>query len=106
MTLEQNKIKNGTNILIIHRSEETIDKRQKPISVLFISTDQRIHYSMVCYIDDQFSTIEQKLYSDYPELKGKELYFLSNGNVVNKSATLEQNNIKNGTIILIDYVID
>ena len=48
-----------------------------------------------------FSTIEKKLYNNFPELKG-EYYFTANGSVIEKSMTLKQNIIKDKTIILIN----
>ena len=74
---------------------------RKNITVYFMSTDKHIDYSLSCYNNDNFSMIEEKLNLRYPELKHKNIYFLSNGNVVNKSLTLEQNNIKNESNIII-----
>ena len=69
--------------------------------VLFISNAQLINFPIVCINTDNFSILEEKLYSEFPELKNKNIYFLANGNVIDKSASLEENNIKNDTTILI-----
>ena len=77
---------------------------EKPIAIIFISTDQQIHYALPCNRWDLFSSIENELYIEYPELKNKNICFIANGQVINKSETLEQNKIKNSTTILINYI--
>ena len=71
------------------------------ISVNFTSLDQKINYLMACKKTDIFENILVKFYNEFPNLKYKKIYFIANGNVVNRSLTFEQNNIKNGTTILI-----
>ena len=48
-----------------------------------------------------FSNIEEKLYEEFPELKRKKFYFLANGSIINKTASIKENKIKKGNIILI-----
>lgn len=74
------------------------------MAVNFISLNQNITYPIACRKTDIFANIEEKLYREYPILKSKKLYFIVNGNVVNKSLTLEQNKIKNGNSILINEI--
>ena len=93
-TLEKNKIKNGTNIFIIVEKDEII-------SVMFVSNDQRIMYSVACRIYDKFSYVKQKLYLEFPELGDRKVIFLYMGELLNESLTLEENCIKNGAHILI-----
>ena len=61
---------------------------------------------MPCKKTDKLSKIKQKLYQEllqeFPKLKNKNLYFICNGNVIDKSLTFEQNKIKNGSTILIE----
>ena len=71
------------------------------IAVNFTSLDQKINYPMACKKTDIFENIVVKLYNEFPNLKYKKIYFIANGNVVNRSLTFEQNKIKNGTTILI-----
>ena len=72
---------------------------EKLMSIIFISTDQKIHHSIICKNTDQFSRIERLLYDEYPEYLDLENYFIVNGNKVNRHRTLEENNIGNGNIV-------
>ena len=49
-----------------------------------------------------FQKIEIKLFEVFPELKPKNIYYLANGNTINKISTLKENKIKNGDTILIN----
>ena len=72
--------------------------------VLFKSIEQFINYPIVCKNTDIFSDLEEKLYLVFPEIKHKNINFFANGNLIEKSATLEENKIKNDTTILIDGI--
>ena len=69
------------------------------MSIIFISDDQRVHYSFVCKNTDKFKDLESKLYKIYPEYSKTDNYFLSNGRTIIKSKDLEFNKIKNSDII-------
>ena len=56
---------------------------------------------ITCKIIDNFSVHEEKLYNDFPDLKNKNIIFLAKGGIINRSATLEENKIKNDTTIQI-----
>ena len=73
----------------------------KIIAVSFISTDQTVNYPIACMNTDNFSKLEGKLYLVYPNLKNPNIYFIANGNIINRSLTVEQNKIKNGDKIII-----
>ena len=95
------------NEIIQQIKDENIDEQSEMskelITVKITSIDQLIKSSITCFNTDFLSTIEEKLYIQYPHLKNKKIYFLSGGNIINKSITLEQNKIKNNTQILINY---
>ena len=80
------------------------NKDEKPIAIIFSSIDQSIHYAIACYISDKFSVVKEELFNEYPELKNKNIYFLVNGQIIDTSSTLEQNKIKNGANILINFI--
>ena len=86
-----------------NNNKDILNNKEKPISVIFSSVDQKINYSIVCYNSEIFSSVEEKLYLEFPELKNKKIYFMANSNIINRSANIEQNKIKNSTTILIDY---
>ena len=70
------------------------------MSVIFISFDENIHYSLICKNDDIFSDIEQKFYDQYPEYKNTENDFIIKGKKVDRSKTFNDNRIKNSDIII------
>ena len=75
------------------------------INIKFISSDQQIIYTTNCYKTDDFSKIEEELFNKFPKLKSKnDVYYIACGNVINKFATLDQNRIGNGDVILINYI--
>ena len=90
----------------IHKLIWKDEKNEKIISIMFFIPDKNIHYPIPCNESDLFSTIEFKLFEEFPELKSKNIYYLVNGSTVNKFTTLEQNKIKNGDTILINYIDD
>lgn len=77
------------------------EKMETTIAVNFISPDQS-NYPMVWHKTEIFADIVERLYKEFPELKSKKLFFMANGNLVNRSFTFEQNKIKTGTNILIN----
>ena len=74
------------------------------ISIIFNSVDQKILYSFACKNTDKFSQIEEKLYKEYPEYSKKKNYFISNGDVIDKNKTLEENKIKDNNIITLNII--
>jgi len=99
----------GTFIHVIFLEEKEDEKELKEkedeknkYKVHFITTNQLFKITIYCEKTDNFSNIEKKLYIENPEFKGKKLYFLANGNMINSSRTLENNKIENETTILIN----
>ena len=70
----------------------------------FISTDQNVNCSISCYDTDKLSEIEEKLCMQNIKLKHEDLFYTGNGNIFDKSLTLEENNIKDGMIIFINKI--
>ena len=79
---------------------------EKLISIKFISTDQKINFSIVTKNNDNFTKIENKLYEKYPEYEEFDNYFLVSGRKVIKSRTIEANNIKDKDILTLIKVDD
>ena len=69
-----------------------------------MSTDHIIIYPITYKNSDIFSKLEEKLYLEYPDLKNKNIYFIANGNIINRTFTVEKNKIKNGNTILIKEI--
>jgi len=72
------------------------------MTVIFISCEKKVHYSLICKKTDKFKDIEERLYKIYPDYSKTNNYFLVNGNRINKSKTLEENRIKNSNIIILN----
>jgi len=72
------------------------------ISLNFLSTDRSINCSISCNPKDKFSTVEEKLFLKYPELKeGNKAKFIFNGDVLDSSKTIEENKLREGPKIMI-----
>jgi serine/threonine protein kinase len=78
---------------------------EKLISVIFMSYNQEIHYSVICKDSDKFTNVENLLYDEFPKYRETENYFVSEGNKINKYKTLKENSLKNGSIIVL-YQMD
>ena len=68
---------------------------EKLLTVIFVSLDNKINYSVLCKNTNKFNEIENMLYDAYPEYAETENNFTVNGKNVNKYESLEINNIKN-----------
>ena len=77
-------------------------KNERPIKIKFVSSDQRINHTVICYKTDEFSKIQKELFDKFPELKTQGVYFIACGNLITESMTLEQNGIRSNTTILIN----
>ena len=97
--LEENKNKEKEINELKSKLPFDISKDEKLMTIIIMSSDQKMHYSFICKNTDKFNRIEGLLYDIYPEYKEVENYFLANGNKVNKFKTLEENRIKNSDII-------
>jgi len=79
-------------------------KDEKLLSLIFVSNNQEIHYSIICKDSDKFTVVENLLYDEYSEYRESENYFLFNGEKINEYKTLKENNLKNGSIILLNQI--
>ena len=90
----------------VHKLVSKSEKSENIISIMFFISEQNIHYPIPCNDSDSFSKIEFKLFEEFPELKSKNIYYLANGNTLDKTSTLKQNKIKNGDTILVQLIDD
>ena len=79
-----------------------LEENEKLISIIFISVDEKIHYSLICKNTDTINKIEAELYKEYPDYSETDNYFLCKGKIINKFQTFERNHIKNGDIIILN----
>jgi hypothetical protein len=71
------------------------------LTVIFVSGDQKIHYSFICNDSEKFNNVENRLYEIYPEYEGENNTFIVRGNKIKKYRTLKENNIKYSDIIML-----
>jgi len=71
------------------------------ISVLFMIPGNQdiINYSMACRTTDLFSSLEKRLYQDFPKYRNVDKIFMVNTKRISRDETLEENKIKNNDII-------
>ena len=89
-------------IKIIKRYPIILEENEKLISIIFASSDQTMHYSMICKNTDTLSDLEKKLYKEFPDFIESDNIFLCKGTVINKYKTFESYNIKNGDILVLN----
>ena len=81
-----------------------LNEGEKMISVMFFSSDQRIHHSIICKNTDKFNKIENIFYDNYNEYYESINFFTVKGIRVNKGKRLDENNIQDNDIIFINTV--
>ena len=69
------------------------------MSIIIKSKDEKILFSIICKNSENFLRIEKELYEQYPEYRNENNYFIHIGNKIDKSKTLDENKIKNNSII-------
>ena len=86
----------------LKRYPTVLEQNEKLISIIFASSDQTMHYSMICKNTDTISDLEKRLYKEYPAFTKSENYFLCKGSLINKFKTFESYKIKNGDILIVN----
>ena len=73
---------------------------EKLVTLNIISVDGVIHHSIICKNKTKFNDVESQLYEKFPQYRDSEKFFLFNGDVIDRSETLEGNEIHGYTIML------
>ena len=99
--LEEIKIKNGElkRLNSIIKVTKSNDKLKDPITITF--TSSVINEDIVCYYDDIFSQVAEKLFQKYPSLNRDNVYFLYNGTMVKNAQSVLLNEITDKAKILV-----
>ena len=79
-----------------------LEKNEKLISIIISSTNQQIHYSLICKNTNTINDIEKDIYKEFPDYSERENIFLCKGKIINKFETFESNHIKNGDILILE----
>ena len=85
----ENNLANGPN------------KEEKFISMMIVSNEEDIYCSFICKSTDKFKEVEKQLYEVYPEYSKRQNLFFINGIKIDKNKSLEENGIKNNSLITI-----
>ena len=91
--------------MLFQQNSKKFKKSEKLLSIIFVTSEEKILYSLVCKNTDIFANVEQAFYKIYPEYKEKENKFLikgRKGRKINKNKTIEENTIKNSDIISVE----
>ena len=100
IVINQNDIMNNE---ILNLNNQIKDLELKTIiCVQFRSIHEDIDFAILCKTTDIFVRLEEQLYERYPDLKETNNYFTCNGNVIEKSKTLEENKIRNSDKIILN----
>ena len=81
-----------------------LNEDEKLLTVIFTTYDEIFYYSIICKNTQRCNTIENKLYDVYSDYSNPENTFVFNGRKINKVKTLEQNGIKNNSIIILNKI--
>ena len=87
-------------------SLEYIKKGEKILDIHFMSLDLKVNNAILCKNIDIFAKAEKKLYEIYPEYKEyNNIYFTVGGRTVLRFKTMDENSIKNGDKILLNFYL-
>jgi vacuolar-type H+-ATPase subunit I/STV1 len=84
------------------KTKSNLSPGEKIFPIIFISVDQKLHYSIMCKNTDPFYKIERYLYDENPEYDDSNNYFLFKGRTIDKNKTIEGNGIKYSDIITLN----
>ena len=77
---------------------------ERIIAVNIKSLDQNVDYPIACKNTDIFVKIEENLYKEFPDYKEySNTFFTVNGTMIKRFKSMEDNNIKNGDKIILNY---
>ena len=92
---------NKKNKFEISECNFSLISEEKYMTIIFVSNDQNIYYSIQCKKKDKFNEIEGLLYYRYPDYRRSNNYFSCKGKYIFRNKTLEQNGINNNDIIIL-----
>ncbi len=78
-----------------------LEKNEKLISIIIYSEDESIHHSFICKNTDVFNKIEDEIYKIYPEISEKNNIFAHKGKIIDKTKSIENNEIKDGDVVIL-----
>ena len=93
---------------ILSRFPFVLNEGEKLMSVIFQSTDFKMHISVICKNTDKFSKIESQIYEkkEFEEYSELNTVFTVKGKKVNKYRTFDENKIFDNDIIVLNVLND
>jgi len=102
--IEENEYNDEKNIVNIKINTKNISEEKPYFPIIFHCINPYINYAIVCdNSDDKFTKVEQELFKEYPELNKKKIFYLCEGNIIDRNGTLKENKIKNNAQILLNF---
>ena len=88
------------------KSNYHLSRGEKIISIIFSPMDQQFVQSFVCKNTDKFEKLEQLLYKEIPDYFKNEVqyFFVVNGLRIDRYKTLDENGIRNSSVIMFNKV--
>ena len=78
-----------------------LEKNEKLITIIIYSDDKSIHHSIICKNTDIFNKIVNEIYKIYPEISEKNNIFTYKGKIIDKSKSIDNNEIKDGDVVIL-----
>ena len=103
-TKEYKEIENENKELKSQLSKFPFKEGEKIMSIIFMSLDERLHYSIICKNTDIFYTVLTELKENFPEYFEKDIIYILKGKKIDIKKTIEQNGIKNSDIIILSQI--
>jgi len=85
----------------INSSFTTTKSSIEYMSIRFISTSGTLDTRISCTSSDVFSTLEEKLYQLFPELRNENNIFVTKGKTIQKNQSVDFNQINPGSLIIL-----
>ena len=74
------------------------------MSIIFMSLDEKLHFSNICKNTDKFYTVLTELKENFPEYFEKDVIYFLKGKKIDIEKTIEKNGIKNSDIIILNKI--
>ena len=93
-----------STIIDNNKKEENSNSRNRDNATegkmtVILEDENQNDYSFICFKNDKFSSLEEKLFIKEPSLRNQKLCYIINNNKIDISKTFEENNINDGSII-------
>ena len=87
---------------IISRYPFKLLKNEFMLTLIIMTKDKKVIFSLICKNADKFIKIQEKFYKKYPEYLENKGTFKINSHLIQNNKTLEESNIKDNDIIIFE----